>query len=125
MITFSQAYDYIQKTDSTEVRALFYAALMEKKVDYVDLSNAYVEYLQDKKEDNLEKLIEAETCVYESLAYDTIDKEKEHRSIQRRLYLLNQGHRMNMSNLNEKYSYIGDEKAKEFSWYENNKEWRK
>lgn len=124
MVTFDQVYDYIEKASPEDIYTLFFTALANKKVNFVNLSKAYVSYLQYKEDDTLNKLVEAETCVMESLIYDKIDKRKPNnkKSIQRRLYLLNKSGRINASPFNEKWEYEGDEKAKELSWYERNKE---
>ena len=95
--------------------------MIEKKLSFVSLSNAYVEYLEQIKEDNENKLIEAETCVMESFIYNRKDKDAaSHNSALRALYLLNKSNRFNVQAENKKYNY-NEEEARKLSWYERNK----
>ena len=99
--------------------------MLENKIDFVNLSNSYVKCLKMTNEDQLNKLIEAESCVLEQFSYKTTKKfEDEHngdyKHTQRSLYLLNKSNRYAMSSLNEKYHY-DEEFAKKMSWYERNK----
>lgn len=111
----------LSKKSKDEIKYALLSLLLTDKIDFVDLSVAYVECLNRVKEDRLDQLIEAETCVCESLLYDKFPKKKAAQdSIQRRLYLMNQSKRFNMTSLNEKFSY-DEEKAKELSWYYRNK----
>lgn len=111
----------LSKKSKDEIKYALLSLLLTDKIDFVDLSVAYVECLNRVKEDRLDQLIEAETCVCESLLYDKFPKKKAAQdSIQRRLYLMNQSKRFNMASLNEKFSY-DEEKAKELSWYYRNK----
>lgn len=111
----------LSKKSKDEIQYALLSLLLTDKIDFVDLSVAYVECLNRVKEDRLDQLIEAETCVCESLLYDKFPKKKAVQdSIQRRLYLMNQSKRFNMTSLNEKFSY-DEEKAKDLSWYYRNK----
>ena len=104
--------------------------LQKDKLDFINVSNAYVNYLKDKEDDTKNKLIEAETCVMEGFI-DKITKEKKDTSIgkrnynhtQRCLYLINESNRFQTSELNEKYHY-DKEYAKTMSWYEREKEYK-
>lgn len=120
MNTF-EIIEELSKKSKDEIKYALLSLLLTDKIDYVDLSVAYVECLNSIKEDRLNQLVEAETCVCESLLYDKFPKKKAVQdSIQRRLYLMNQSKRFNMTSLNEKFSY-DEEKAKELSWYYRNK----
>ena len=111
----------LSKKSKDEIQYALLSSLLSDKIDFVDLSAAYVECLNHVKEDRLNQLVEAEICVCESLLYDKFPKKKAVQdSIQRRLYLMNQSNRFNMTSLNEKFSY-DEEKAKELSWYYRNK----
>ena len=106
-----------------DVRFAILRLLLEKKIDFTDLSQAYVKSLEINNEDKLNQLIEAETCVLESFIHKAGGKsEDDRKSTQRRLYLLNKSRRFNMDSLNKKYHY-NEEEAKKYSWYEKEKEW--
>ena len=95
--------------------------LLNDKIDFITVSNAYTTALNNIKEDSLNQLIEAETCVSLS-CFSKIggkrDADKTH--TQRCLYLLNRSNRFQMRHLNEKYGY-NEEEGKKASWYERNK----
>lgn len=119
-------FELIEKLADKPKNEIKYALmiLMQKnKIDFLDLNAAYVNFLSELEEDRLNQLIEAETCVMESLIYDKNNKKSKDNvsSIQRRLYLLNQSKRFNMGSMNSAFEY-DEEKAKEYSWYERNKE---
>lgn len=111
----------LSKKPKDEIQYALLVSLLDNKIDFLDLNQSYIECLNRIKEDKLNQLVEAETCVCESLLYDKFPKKKAAQdSIQRRLYLMNQSKRFNMTSLNEKFSY-DEEKAKELSWYYRNK----
>jgi len=89
--------------------------MLEKKIDFIDISNAYTTALNSINDDKLNQLIEAEACVFESFL-NKKDMKKGYKHTQRCLYLLNESNRFNITNLNEKFNYDAD-KAKEFSYY--------
>lgn len=105
-----------------EIRYALLALMLKGKIDFIDLNASYVECLNAIKEDRLNQLIEAETCVLESFMYKKgVKNERDVKHTQRCLYLLNQSNRFQMNKLNEKYGYNEGE-AKKYSWYERNKE---
>lgn len=108
-----------------EIKYALMILMQMKKIDFLDLNlnAAYVDYISGIEEDRLNQLIEAETCVMESLFYDKNNKKSKGNvsSIQRRLYLLNQSKRFNMDSMNSVFEY-DEEKAKSYSWYEKNKD---
>ena len=108
---------------------LLYWLFLDGTVDYVEASKKYVCALEAKKADQTNQIIEAETIILE----DMIDREPGHRKtkshmewlsnhIQRALYFLNMGKRTNMESLNKSLGY-DEEKGKEMSWYERNKDY--
>lgn len=103
-----------------EIRqSLILSLLKDKTLSFKDISEAYVEALENENNDKLMKLIEAESCVLEHMMnaqYKTKKDDKE-KTYQRSLYLLNNSKRFNMEGLNEHFEYDED-KAKEFSCYE-------
>lgn len=118
-----QLKEELSKKKSEEIQFLLQLLLIEGKFSFTDLTKAYVAYLEHTKEDNENKLIEAETCVLESFLYNKDDDdEASHKSALRALYLLHQSKRFNgLDDWNKKYGY--DEKeAKQLSWYERNKQ---
>lgn len=110
------------KKSPEEIQILLQVLLIEEKFSFTDLTKAYVAYLEYTKNDSLNKLIEAETCVLESFLYNKgDDDEASHKSALRALYLLNKSKRFNgLDKWNKKYGY-NEEEAKELSWYEQNK----
>lgn len=98
--------------------------LIQGKIDYKTVSERYVDYLEHKNDDFLEKLIDCETCILEGFHNTTHDNEKNRPHINRSLYILNQSKRFQMNKLNEKYNYNEDE-AKECSSYWRYKEGNK
>lgn len=116
-----QLKEELSKKNPEEIQFLLQLLLIEGKFSFTDLTKAYVAYLEYTKEDNENKLIEAETCVLESFIYNK-DDESSHKSILRALYLLNQSKRFNgLDEWNKKYGY-NEEEAKKLSWYERNKQ---
>lgn len=81
--------------------------LMSKgRIDFLDLNLAYTRYLEKLKEDKETALINAETCILESLMYDKFDNKLSSRnSIQKRLHILNTSKRFNMEEMNKELGY--------------------
>ena len=97
--------------------------LQKKKLSFKNLSEAYVQYLEDENDDRLNQLIEAETVVLEDISSQrkiATDKTKRKHQL-RALYLLNKSNRFMMNETNDRLQYNEDE-AKQLSWYERNKE---
>lgn len=98
--------------------------MLSDKIDFIDLNKSYIEYLKDIRTDQENLLSEADTCLMNMMFVAGKKKKRskiEDNIIQRGLYRLNQSNRFNTDYINEKIGYIGDEKAKELSWYERNK----
>lgn len=105
MNTF-ELLEQLSKKPKNEVEYGLLVLMMQGKIDFLSVQQAYVQYLEQLKERNLLQQIEAETCVMESLMYSRKPKnEQEEISIQRRLYLLNKSKRFQMNRLNEKFNY--------------------
>lgn len=123
MNTF-ELIEELSNKSKEEIKYALLTLMLKGKFDFLDLNSAYVECLDSIKEDRLNKLIEAETCVLESFMYKKgVKNERDLKHTQRCLYLLNQSKRFQMDKLNEKYGY-NEEEAKKYSWYEQNKESR-
>lgn len=119
MDTF-ELLEELSKKPKEELKYALLALLLNGKIDFTTVNAAYIQSLEHIKEDSLNQLIEAETCVMEALL-DNENRTKHKRThIQRWLYLLNKSRRFNMQGLNDKYGY-NEEEAKEYSWYERNK----
>lgn len=116
--------DELSKKNPEEIQFLLQILLIEGKFSFTDLTKAYVSYLEHVKNDNENKLIEAETCVLESFIYNkSDDDEASHKSALRALYLLNKSKRFNgLDDWNKRYGY-NEEEAKQLSWYERNKKY--
>lgn len=110
----------LSKKDKEEIQYALLTLMTSRKIDFITLNNAYVSFLERTKEDSLNQLIEAETCVLESLIYKNNKNESNKNSIQRRLFLLNQSKRFNMAEMNKKLQY-DENMGKELSWYYRNK----
>lgn len=120
-----QLKEELSKKSPEEIQFLLQLLLIEEKFSFTDLTKAYVAYLEHTKEDNENKLVEAETCVLESFLYNKDDDdEASHKSALRALYLLNKSKRFNgLDDWNKKYGY-NEEEAKQLSWYERNKRYK-
>ena len=112
----------LSNKEKEEIKYALLALMLKGKIDFLDLNLAYVNCLKLDSEDRLNQLIEAEICVLESFIDKTGgEKEGDIKHTQRCLYLLNQSKRFKMDKLNEKYRY-NEEEAKQYSWYERNKD---
>ncbi len=120
----------LSKKPKNEVEFALLQLLIDGKLKYVNLSNAYTTYLEHTKNDYIDQLIEAECCVTTHVIdfeHNVLPHLKEplddwrKNMIQRSLYLLNKSKRINTDSLNELFKY-DEEYAKKLSWYEQNKE---
>ena len=119
-----QLLELLSKKSKEEIEFALVALMISNKIDFINVSNSYVQTLKRINEDNSNKNIEANSSMMGILTLMRNKKkfsEAEDRAIQRCLYILNKSNSFNMQMLNEDLHYIGDEKAKEFSWYEENK----
>lgn len=104
-----------------EIEFCLTALILRDKLDFVSVSNAYTQALKEINDDQLNKLIEAETCVMQGFLHKMGGKkESDQLATQRSLYLLNKSRRFQMQSLNKQYSY-DEEIGKTASWYERNK----
>lgn len=111
----------LAKKSQPEIEFCLAGLMLKNKIDFVQVSNAYTRALNMIKDDQLNQLIEAETCVMESFIYKIGGKKREdYIATQRCLHLLNNSKRFQMKSLNEKYAY-DREVGKDASWYERNK----
>lgn len=115
-MTTLELLNELSKKDKEEIQYALLVLMASKKIDFITLNGAYVSFLEETKEDNLNQLAEAETCVLESLIYKNKDNDATKNSIQRRLFLLNQSKRFNMAEMNKKLQY-DENKGRELSWY--------
>ena len=123
MDTFS-LMDELSKKPKEEIQLVLLTLMLSDKIDFIDLNKSYIEYLKDIRTDQENLLSEADTCLMDMMFVAGKKKKRskiEDNIIQRGLYRLNQSNRFNTDYINEKIGYIGDEKAKELSWYERNK----
>lgn len=123
MNTF-EIIELLAQKPKEEIKYSLLILMLKGKIDFIDINAAYVDCLERQNEDKLNQLIESETCVLESFhCKKSNKKDYDMKHTQRCLYLLNQSKRFQMQTLNEKYEY-NEEKAKEYSWYEQNKKRR-
>ena len=119
-----QLLELLSKKPKEEIEWALVSLMISNKIDFVNVNNSYVQFLEQMDEDNSNKQDEANASIMGVLIHLRNKKkfsEAEDRAIQRCLYILNKSDSFNMQRLNEDLHYIGDEKAKEFSWYEENK----
>lgn len=104
-----ETFELLEKLSDKSKQEIEFALtvlMLKEKIDFVNVSNSYVACLEQIKEDRLNQLIEAETCVLESFRHKKGNKNEDDRKhTQRCLYFLNQSKRLNMNTLNEKYEY--------------------
>lgn len=115
-LTVFDLLDELLNRTTEEINYGILLLLIQGKIDYKTVSERYVDYLEYKNDDFLEKLIDCETCILEGFHYTTNDNKKNRPYINRSLYILNQSKRFQMNKLNEKYNY-NEEEAKECSSY--------
>ena len=116
----------LSEKPQAEIELSLLLLLMKGKIDFVNLSNSYVEYLNLKSQDKEKIISELGTCLL-SLMTNFVSGKKtlsdyKNKVVQRSLYNLNRFKNINdIESINEEYHYIGDDKAKELSYYEKNK----
>ena len=71
MTTF-EIFQELSQKDPNEIEFCLSTFMQAGKIDFLRLQGAYIKYLEEKKEENLNKLIEAETCILESFLHDKI-----------------------------------------------------
>src|SRR5574344_1190195 len=123
MNTFELINELSEKP-TEEIKYALLSLMIKEKIDFLDLNSSYINYLEVKKDDNENMLIESDTCIMQMMFLAEKKKklsEIENDAVQRGLYRLNQSKKFNTKFLNEKFHYIGDEEAKKLSWYEQNK----
>ena len=90
------------------IEQLFFVLLDEKMVSFKDLSEAYVEHLEKKDNENRCKLAEAMTRLFQQFLPQM---RKQPDVVNSSLYILNKAGNLVYGDLNEKYNY--DEKKAE------------
>ena len=90
------------------IEQLFFVLLDEKMVSFKDLSEAYVEHLEKKDNENRCKLAEAMTRLFQQFL---LQMRKQPDVVNSSLYILNKAGNLVYGDLNEKYNY--DEKKAE------------
>ena len=114
----------LSKKSKEEIQFALLTLMLNGKIDFIDLNKSYIDYLKDIRNDQENLLAESDTCLMDMLFVAGKKKKRskiDDNIIQRSLYRINQSNRFNTDHINKQIGYIGDEKAKEFSWYERNK----
>lgn len=97
-----------------EIESALLVLLLKDKFNFVDLCSIYTQALKMLKEDQENLLIEAETCILQQYLGGSDEDEREHNL--RCLYLLDYLKHFNINDLKKKFNY-DEERAKELSWY--------
>lgn len=106
----TQALKLLETMDKDECNGVIFQLLLNKKVDFTTVSNAYVNALECQNKDRQNELTEAYQCAIENFMSRKKPKtESDERSVQKTLYLLNKTDRYQMNELNEQYSYNEEE----------------
>lgn len=100
--------------------SLILTLLKEDAINFIDISNQYVKALEFKTKDQLNQLIEAETCAADHLFHYKKENKYNHDAIHRTLHLMNKSGRFNTKVWNEKFNY-DEEKDRKLSFYERTK----
>lgn len=112
----------LAKKPQNEIEFVLTTLMLDGKIDFISVNKSYIAHLETIREDQDNKLVEAETCVLQSFINKKGNKNSaDNKHTQRCLYLLNQSNRFNMVELNKKYNY-DEALGKRMSWYEKNKE---
>lgn len=82
--------------------------LKQEKLDFVDLSTAYVRYLQGVREDSKLKLADANSCTLSLLSGIRKETKNNKSAVHWALYNLNESRQFQMNDLNEKFGYDKD-----------------
>lgn len=62
-MTTTELIEELSKKPKDEIKYALMALMVDGKLDFVDLNASYVNYLEFKKDDNENMLIESDTCV--------------------------------------------------------------
>lgn len=100
--------------------SLILTLLKEDAINFTDISNQYVKALEWKTKDQLNQLIEAETCAADHLFHYKKENKSNHDAIHRTLYLMNKSGRFRMDVWNDKFNY-NEQEDKQLSFYERTK----
>ena len=93
------------------IEQLFFVLLDEKMVSFKDLSEAYVEHLEKKDNENRCKLVEATTRLYQQFLPRMRNQPD---VVNPSLYILNKVGNLVYGDLNEKYNYDESKAANDF-----------
>lgn len=116
MKTTIELLEELSNKPKEELEWAITSLMTQRKIDFINVQGAYVKYLEILEENNLNLIVEGESCILESLIYDKFPTKNENaeKSIQRRLYYLNKSKRFNMKGLNERFKY-NEEVAKTYN----------
>ena len=107
-----------------EIQNVLVELMLADKIEFTEVNQSYVECLKLAKENKINAVAEAGTCIMDSLF---IAKKRgkltalENNIVQRNLYFLNNIYTgFNMEHINKDFEYVGNEEAKKFSWHYKN-----
>ena len=129
---YKQARQLFKELQFELKQALIYELLFSKDLNYTDISEMYVKYLESERDDKNAMINEAGCCIMEQLMdqrytpkgrkkKELVLTEEQRKHALRSLYFLNQTRQFNMATTNELFGY-NEEEAKKLSWYEREKE---
>lgn len=121
--------DELSKHPKQEVELALTNMMMQGKIDFLSVNKAYINWLEEKKNDQLEQLSEANGLILQSFIWKTVkskesdkaSQKQNYRYTQESLYWLNKSQMFNMHDINQKFNY-DEEFGKSVCFYERNKE---
>lgn len=120
MNTFELLEELSQKSRD-EIQYAILALMIKGKINFTDVNNAYVKFLEYEREDNELKLADANSCTLSLLTGINKETNTNKPNIHWALHNLNESRQFNMQSLNEKFGYNKDEDCKfSFYWREKN-----
>lgn len=112
----------LMKKSAWEIDNALLNLLIAGKIGFIQLSRLYATSLENLNKDRLAQLMEAELCAADMLVNSNkSEKESYRKAVQRTLYMMHKSNRFNMTDIDKNYGYEGDDKAKQYSWYERTK----
>lgn len=125
MINNLSTYELVSlllKKNKQDIKSVLISLMLEDKLDFADISSSYIEFMKMKSNKENMNCSELNACILQLMFF--ADKKKklteiENEIVQRALYSLNKYKYFKLDYLNEKFSYIGDDKAKKLTCYKN------
>lgn len=120
METF-ELIEQLSKKSKVEIEYALLSLMIDNKIDFVSLNNAYVKYLEMKTDDMKSKLTDANCCTLSLLSNFKKETKANHPEIHWALYNLNESGQFNMQGLNKKFGYDKETDCKYSSYWREKK----